>query len=303
MTNTFLIRNESSSSLDQVDLWQDSGYEEEDYLPQREYHKPILFHNNEQQQGREIFNRMNQPVWDIIHNLNNDTPPDQVRRIIDFTIDNGMNVVNLSKLDLKEIPNEISELKYLTAIHNGVIKSTCLQLYLYSNVLQNINPALFELKNLTVLSLRDNNLKAIPPEIIVLENLVELSIGNNQLEVLPAEILRLKKLNNLALNPNPLLIAEKRDQRDVSIASLVEISIRYILATHKNKLLDYAAFVPSNIVRKMLSSDSQNNSCESCHQPFFNPSVKVIHWRDYLGNTQVPFLYRFCSTFCCDKMF
>jgi hypothetical protein len=119
-------------------------------------------------------------------------------------------------------------------------------------------------------------------------------------EVLPAEILRLKKLENLALNFNPLLMAEKRDQKHVSISSLVEISIRYILATNDIKPLDY---VPTYIIQRIQTSASQNNACESCRLPFFNPSVKVIHWRDTLGNTQVPFLYRFCSTSCCNKMF
>jgi hypothetical protein len=95
-------------------------------------------------------------------------------------------------------------------------------------------------------------------------------------------------------------MAEKRDQKHVSISSLVGISISYILAANDIKPLDY---VPTYIIQRIQTSASQNNACESCRLPFFNPSVKVIHWRDTLGNTQVPFLYRFCSTSCCNKMF
>jgi hypothetical protein len=94
------MHNESSSSLEQS-FWEDSeSSEDEDYMPQHEYHKPLAFNRNEheeqqQQQGQDKFHRMNQTVWATIDSLNNDTPSDQVRRAIDFTIDNGINIVDL----------------------------------------------------------------------------------------------------------------------------------------------------------------------------------------------------------------
>lgn len=104
-----------------------------------------------------------------------------------------------SNIGLTEIPDEISELQYVTVLHNDIVKSAFLQLYLYNNELTSLNPTLFKLKNLTVLSLRmfscrnsnkmwllirnvgHNHLSSIPPEVALLENLVELSIGNNHL--------------------------------------------------------------------------------------------------------------------------
>lgn len=60
----------------------------------------------------------------------------------------------ISNIDLTEIPDEISELQYVTILHNDIVKTASLQLYIYNNKLTYINPILFRLKNLTVLSLR-----------------------------------------------------------------------------------------------------------------------------------------------------
>lgn len=59
----------------------------------------------------------------------------------------------ISNIGLTEIPDEIGELQYVTVLHNDIVKVASLQVYLYNNELQSINPVLFKLKNLTVLSL------------------------------------------------------------------------------------------------------------------------------------------------------
>lgn len=59
----------------------------------------------------------------------------------------------ISNIGLTEIPDEIGELQYVTVLHNDIVKVASLQVYLYNNELQSINPVLFRLKNLTVLSL------------------------------------------------------------------------------------------------------------------------------------------------------
>lgn len=64
-------------------------------------------------------------------------------------------IVTCSNIGLTEIPDEISELQYVTVLHNDIVKSAFLQLYLYNNQLTHVNTTLFKLKNLTVLSLRN----------------------------------------------------------------------------------------------------------------------------------------------------
>lgn len=121
--------------------------------------------------------RMNSLSWDINarelfrRKLDSEAPFDKVRRAIDATIDNGVDEVDIrytvlhlavfpfclhfiSNIGLTEIPDEIGELQYVTVLYNDVVKVASLQIYLYNNELQSINPILFKLKNLTVLSLR-----------------------------------------------------------------------------------------------------------------------------------------------------
>lgn len=81
-----------------------------------------------------------------------------------------------------------------------------LHLYLSRNMLRAIPGELFNLKYLTVLSLRNNKLTELPSAIANLENLVELNVGGNRLKWLPWEILKLVagQLRILNVYPNPL---------------------------------------------------------------------------------------------------
>lgn len=64
---------------------------------------------------------------------------------------------------------------------------------------------LFELTNLTVLTLRSNNIEEIPPAIGRLVHLVELNISNNKIQFLPSEIAFLTSLDRLFFAGNPWL--------------------------------------------------------------------------------------------------
>ncbi|WFD00195.1 hypothetical protein MYAM1_002942 [Malassezia yamatoensis] len=77
-----------------------------------------------------------------------------------------------------------------------------LQCYLWDNQLTRLPSALFQLQNLTVLSLRKNALRSLPSAIGELHNLRELNVGGNQLTCLPAEIQRLH-LDTFTYIPNP----------------------------------------------------------------------------------------------------
>jgi hypothetical protein len=82
-----------------------------------------------------------------------------------------------------------------------------LQLFLSGNFLSVLPSELFNLQNITVLSLRNNRLEALSPHISKLHNLVELNISQNRLRFLPWEFLNLirgGKLQSLTVFPNPL---------------------------------------------------------------------------------------------------
>lgn len=83
-----------------------------------------------------------------------------------------------------------------------------LKLFLSTNELAHVPRAVFDLNNLTVLSLRGNSLTELPPAILQLKNLQTLNVSQNKLKCLPVELLELVydpkcSLESLMLHPNP----------------------------------------------------------------------------------------------------
>lgn len=83
-----------------------------------------------------------------------------------------------------------------------------MKLFLWGNHLTQVPRALFNLDNLTVLSLRGNSLTELPPAILQLKNLETLNVSQNKLKYLPVELLELlydsnSSLRSLLLHPNP----------------------------------------------------------------------------------------------------
>jgi hypothetical protein len=82
-----------------------------------------------------------------------------------------------------------------------------LKLFLSSNNLRRVPGEIFNLDNVTVLSLRNNSLIELPSAIGKLRRLVELNVANNHLHFLPYEILQIfsepSKLHSLTWHPNP----------------------------------------------------------------------------------------------------
>ncbi|KAH7335117.1 hypothetical protein B0J17DRAFT_668766 [Rhizoctonia solani] len=80
-----------------------------------------------------------------------------------------------------------------------------IQLYLANNSFKALPSELFQLNNLTLLSLRGRNkLGSLPPAIGNLKSLRSLNIANNELTALPSELSYLN-LQTLLLHPNPFL--------------------------------------------------------------------------------------------------
>ncbi|KAL4250506.1 hypothetical protein ABKN59_006975 [Abortiporus biennis] len=79
---------------------------------------------------------------------------------------------------------------------------TEVQLYLSNHEIERLPVELFEIRRLTVLSLRGNSLKFVPPQISKLVHLRELNVSLNKLTYLPAELMSMK-LDRLAIAGNP----------------------------------------------------------------------------------------------------
>lgn len=117
-----------------------------------------------------------------------------------------------SGMNIKELPSEVADLKFVTCMRMDSPSQGFLGFYLHNNAMSVLPRELFQVLPLNVLTLRVNQLTEISWEIEKLSNLEEFSIGNNQLRFLPAEILKLPKLKTFLANPNPWMKAEEIEQ-------------------------------------------------------------------------------------------
>jgi hypothetical protein len=102
-------------------------------------------------------------------------------------------------------------------------REPALQLFLGNNALTRVPGAIFDLRNLTLLSLRSNGLQELPSGIGKLANLETLNVSANQLRWLPSQLLDLVrpetgKLRNLLVHPNPFEPIETLGIEDVPSA-------------------------------------------------------------------------------------
>ncbi|TFY67397.1 hypothetical protein EVG20_g3959 [Dentipellis fragilis] len=166
------------------------------------------------------------------------------KKTISEAIDGADPVIDLSANGLTTIPSEISDLANLVIVHpprtepkpipiitprqptlrtfsrvqtapaavfgspssstETIPKQRGLELYLGKNQISELPREFFNLRNLTVLVLRNNALTHIPPQIAELRTLRHLNVAVNQLRHLPAELNSLH-LSECYVTPNPLL--------------------------------------------------------------------------------------------------
>lgn len=91
---------------------------------------------------------------------------------------------------------------------------------LANNQLSCLSKELFNLDQITVLSLRGNNLEELPSSVVRLSNLEELNVAYNKLRYLPWEVVRLcreGKLRRLSIQPNPFEIPNDRNFQPVPL--------------------------------------------------------------------------------------
>jgi uncharacterized membrane protein len=122
----------------------------------------------------------------------------------------GFTTLDLSQMNLAEVPEVIASLTQLT------------KLYLSNNQLTSIPAAITSLTQLTVLDLSNNQLTSIPAAITSLTQLTVLDLSNNQLTSIPAAITSLTQLTVLDLFNNQLTSIP------AAIASLTQLIELYL---------------------------------------------------------------------------
>ncbi|KAI1658802.1 hypothetical protein F4813DRAFT_44854 [Daldinia decipiens] len=136
------------------------------------------------------------------------------RQVIQDAIDTGSTAIDLSSSQIDSISNAtISQLSMLDTVPPIAEdfpfqpKEPSISLYLSNNPLSRAPGAIFNLENLTILTLRNTNITELPPSIGKLRNLQTLNISLTRLRSLPGELLDLlrfpSKLEILNIHPNP----------------------------------------------------------------------------------------------------
>ncbi|EEQ85781.1 leucine rich repeat protein [Blastomyces dermatitidis ER-3] len=156
----------------------------------------------------------------------------QARKIITECLETGLEFIDISNLNLRTIPSGllrpiaqftkypiISEMDKIPSVSPPNCEQffssfePFLCLFMTNNRLKTLPAEVFELSNLSVLSVRHNELEQIPGSIGNLTKLRELNVGGNQLSYLPFEVLQLLQKNHthmrqLAVHPNPFVMPE-----------------------------------------------------------------------------------------------
>ncbi|KAI0850866.1 hypothetical protein F5Y00DRAFT_30495 [Daldinia vernicosa] len=136
------------------------------------------------------------------------------RQVIQDAIDAGSTAIDLSSSQIDSISNAtISQLSMLDTVPPIAEdfpfqpKEPSISLYLSNNPLSRVPGAIFNLENLTILTLRNTNITELPPSTGKLRNLQTLNISLTRLRSLPGELLDLlrfpSKLEILNIHPNP----------------------------------------------------------------------------------------------------
>ncbi|KAK5173331.1 uncharacterized protein LTR77_002012 [Saxophila tyrrhenica] len=141
--------------------------------------------------------------------------------IINGCVDRGQEMVELSDLALTQLSDPTLRPLHQLIRHTHIDLTQppsedefgpltpSIQLYLSCNALSSLPSELFELENISVLSLRNNQLTHVPSAIGSLRNLKELHISQNSISWLPWEMLDLfccgDSHRQIVTRPNPLL--------------------------------------------------------------------------------------------------
>ncbi|OJD15019.1 hypothetical protein AJ78_04704 [Emergomyces pasteurianus Ep9510] len=156
----------------------------------------------------------------------------QARKIITECLETGLEVIDISHLNMRTIPPgllrpiaqftkypiiaEIDKIPSLSPPNCEQFFSSFepfLCLFMTNNQLKTLPAEVFELSNLSVLSVRHNELEQIPGSIGNLTKLSELNVAGNQLSYLPFEVVQLLQrkdtyMRQLTVHPNPFVMPD-----------------------------------------------------------------------------------------------
>lgn len=122
---------------------------------------------------------------------------DTVKSLIDKNNRTKYEVLDLSNLGLKAIPDSVFSLRHLRTLS------------LTNNKITEIHPSIIELDKLEILGMNYNELSSLPHWIGKLKSVKSLDFWHNHIEVLPIELAELDQLEYLTVGFNQLKVYTK----------------------------------------------------------------------------------------------
>ncbi|KAF2157105.1 hypothetical protein K461DRAFT_264049 [Myriangium duriaei CBS 260.36] len=212
-------------------------------------------------------------------------------RMVMSCVEEGKERVDLSEMCLGKLPSEVIRPLHqlIRSIDDPGSDSYAplapdLQLYLYKNELEDLPPALWDLENITVLSLRNNLLKELPEAIARLKKLKELNVAGNEIRWLPWELLDFIAGNKgpplrLTLRPNPILEAIPTQPTTFPVDSSARITERSQSGVASEILLQERAIVSNLMAEIELGRGSSSQAARSHNtSPVFCAASKIRYF-------------------------
>ncbi|KAJ3215702.1 hypothetical protein HDU67_010413 [Dinochytrium kinnereticum] len=237
--------------------------------------------------------------------------------LVSDIIESGKSTYDLSCQQFDKIPEVVFCLQHFVTVDHKQAITNGIQLFLHTNALRFLDNRLFNLENLTVLSLRINQIEILPPQILALKNLVELSVGSNLLKYLPGELNDLPNLTSLQAEANPFL-PQPSDAISVpynannrrsppSLQELAQIELirsRRLTDKHGILQLGWISQANRNDLLDAVEMKRYGQGCKRCGKFFISAGYESLVWQTCKapklrrGETVYPFLMRFCSAYC-----
>ncbi|ESW99662.1 hypothetical protein KL918_001404 [Ogataea parapolymorpha] len=182
-----------------------------------------------------------------------------ITTLFDQEVDHASRIYNLEleELGLDSLPEQIADFKDLVLYGpDGIIKPV-LHIHASKNQLRSLNPKIFDINGLEVLSLRNNKIARVPGLIEKSTNLKSLNLSNNKIKFLPHNILKLENLHTLRIRPNPLIEhSSSENTREVNGygSPYPDSTLKHIGQLHwtsKNKQVSKAALNAISLARNL----------------------------------------------------
>jgi len=124
---------------------------------------------------------------------------DALEKLIDLARIENCPVLDLSKIEIKKVPESIGSLTNLRVLRLGIKYS------LYSNQFNELPDSITNLRNLSVFIIHDSKIKRLPENFSEMTSLVSLSLTDCRFEYFPAQLLDLKNLKKLSIGFNQII--------------------------------------------------------------------------------------------------